>query len=235
MGVFDDKKYEELDWISKAVEPVEANIAKLLSELPDQYVFDYSTFLKVAGDNYRLSLNTRRALLHAASAEGKRVEYDDLVLLEGCYELAVSPNTLINFETETLEGEIKLIKVKNTFDDEELKNMLGFKGIRELSSIIYSNMTVSHVHEVAELLGKCEHITKFRSKRKKIIILKNRVKEIFANNEWNIKDVELANKMCTWIAMYITKGNMAAYTNFCKLKVMTHKGLPIYSMEEEPV
>ena len=25
MGVFDDKKYEELDWISKAVEPVEAN------------------------------------------------------------------------------------------------------------------------------------------------------------------------------------------------------------------
>ncbi len=55
---------------------------------------------------------------------------------------------------------------------------------------------------------------------------------LFKTNEWKIKDTELANKVGFWIKDYIVDGNLAAYSNFCRLKVMTHKDQPIYSMEE---
>ena len=58
---------------------------------------------------------------------------------------------------------------------------------------------------------------------------------IFKNNEWRIRDTSLANKMCTWIKLYAEDGNLAAFNNFCKLKVMTHNGGPIYSIEEQEV
>jgi hypothetical protein len=45
MGVFDDKRYEELDWLSKAVEPIESYLATVLSELPDEVDLDFNALV----------------------------------------------------------------------------------------------------------------------------------------------------------------------------------------------
>jgi hypothetical protein len=89
------------------------------------------------------------------------------------------------------------------------------------------------MNEILELIGGCEAHLKNRSSRKKMFAIFQRMRSIFQNNEWRIRDTELANKACTWIHSYITDGNLAAFTNFCKLKVMTHNNMPIYSVEEE--
>ena len=54
-----------------------------------------------------------------------------------------------------------------------------------------------------------------------------------SKNEWNIRDIGLSNRIAKWIKLYLCDGNLAAYTNFCKLKVMTHDDDPIYSIDEE--
>ena len=36
MGVFDDKKFDELDWLSKSTETIEARITHLMAKFPDE-------------------------------------------------------------------------------------------------------------------------------------------------------------------------------------------------------
>ena len=90
----------------------------------------------------------------------------------------------------------------------------------------------SRANDIMELLGGCEEGLRSRSDRRKKSVIHKRVGEIFKDNLWNIRDTELATKVGSWIRCYIENGNLAAYSNFCRLKVMTHKGQPIYSMEE---
>jgi hypothetical protein len=94
------------------------------------------------------------------------------------------------------------------------------------------NMSVSRANEILELLGNSDAGLRSRSPRKKKESLYYRLKNLFETNEWNIKDTELANKIGVWIVSYILNGDLSALSNFCRLKVMTHKGQPIYSMEE---
>ena len=44
--------------------------------------------------------------------------------------------------------------------------------------------------------------------------------------------MDLLLKAVNWACDYIKTGNLASLTNFNKLKVMTYKKDPIYSMEE---
>ena len=82
-----------------------------------------------------------------------------------------------------------------------------------------------------EILGKCDEGLTSKSSRTKRRGLMVRLREIMSKNEWNLRDVELANQVGLWIIDYIQDGNVAAFRDLCRLKVMTHKGLPIYSME----
>jgi hypothetical protein len=84
-----------------------------------------------------------------------------------------------------------------------------------------------------DLLGGCNEDIKNRSAKKKLIAIKLRLTQIFKTNEWRIRDMALSNKVGFWIAGYISTGNLACLTNLCKLKVMTHNNMPIYSVKEE--
>jgi hypothetical protein len=91
---------------------------------------------------------------------------------------------------------------------------------------------IGRANEIMEILGGCEGGLRTRSIRRKRAALHDRLVKLFKDNEWNIKDTTLANKVGFWICSYVKEGNLAAFSNFCRLKVMTHKGQPIYSMEE---
>ena len=83
------------------------------------------------------------------------------------------------------------------------------------------------------ILGGCGEAMKNKSGKKKVTAIKERLIKIFETNEWRIRDMALANKVGFWIKGYISGGNLADLTNLCKLKVMTHNNMPIYSVKEE--
>jgi hypothetical protein len=236
MGVFDDKRYEELDWISKAVEPIETPLQELLASLPGEFIIDFDLFLKMVGQSSSLSLSLSRVMHHLVnnSESAHRVDYDDAQRLQECFAIELDEHTYVDFESGIITGEIRLVKVKDSFEEKELQAAMGSKGLANMNSDLWHpNTTCGRLNEIVDMIGKCDAAFKTRSKRKKAHLIYRRMKTILTEGEWNIKSTELADKLCGWIGGYARSGNLACLTNFCKLKVMTHKGLPIYSMEEE--
>lgn len=235
MGVFDDKKFESLDWISQATEPIDSQLNNVLTDLPDELLIDFNIYKSFAESSYDVGISISRIVGYLISYKTQHniLPWAQREALIGCFKLEFSSDVInIDFEKRTLSGEIKLIKIKNTIDEDVLKAILGQEGIESAACMNISHEGLSRANEVMELLGLCQDGLRSRSERNKRIVIRNRLKEIFKTNEWNIRDTELANKVGSWIRDYIENGNLASFSNFCKLKVMTHKGQPIYSMEE---
>lgn len=234
MGVFDDKKFEELDWISQATEPIDSQLNEVLGLIPEVINVDFDLYIKIASMGYGLDLSTRGAVDYCVRNYCKHINvtYDNVSHLRNLFKFEADGEMTINFEDRTLSGNLRIIKLANTMDEKVLAGMLGRDGVMRVSSMNITQDGLSRANDIMELLGKCDAGLRTRSERKKRQMIVSRLTELFKNNEWIIKDTELANKVGMWINQYVVDGNLAAYSNFCRLKVMTHKGQPIYSMQE---
>jgi hypothetical protein len=235
MGVFDDKKFEELDWISQAMEPIDSRLNEVLGKVPEEIIIDFKLYKNILHDSHNIDLTLDRVISYVTKQYvNEHISWRQLDTLKQCFKLEItSEDVLLDFEKqEIVGGEIKFVKLMSTMDEKVLEGLLGSEGIEAVSHTNFSGSGLSRANEIMELLGKCEHGLKTRSERKKKLVITKRLRALFKDNEWKIKDTELANKVGTWISSYISEGSLAALSNFCRLKVMTHKEQPIYSMEE---
>jgi hypothetical protein len=237
MGVFDDKKFLGMDWLSQATEPIQARVSEVLEQLPDHFTVTYDDIINIhaRGSYYSMSFDKHNIIERMISKLGIKdlCSNKDQELIYGAFDVQYSKQICINFETGVLEGYITLVKIKANFDDKELKPIMGHDGTDYLTRLDFPESDqMTRANEILELLGKCEFFLKGKSQRSKKGAIISRLTEIFVTDEWKIKDVELSNKICHWIADYIKSGDVAAFANFCKLKVMTHRGGAIYSVEE---
>lgn len=235
MGVFDDKKFEELDWMSVAMEPIDSELNTVLEAIPEEIQIDFNAYLALCRDGYGMNLDTSKVVSYYARRHTKKeLSWKQLNALIPCFELTMEGSDIeLNFETRKITGgTIRLVKVQSTMDEKTLAGLLGQEGIEKVGSARIHTSAMGRANEIMDLLGKCDDGLKSRSEHKKRRTLQLRLKVLFKDNEWKIKDTELANKVGLWIYDYIQDGNLSALSNFCRLKVMTHKGDPIYSMEE---
>lgn len=235
MGVFDDKKFEELDWISQAMEPIDSALNDVLSNIPEEQIIDFEMYRKMTSDSYGLDLSLDHAIYFMARKHlAVSLSWKERDALKPCFKFSIEGDEiLLDFEqNEITGGTIKLIKLKSTMDEKALASLLGNEGLDSLNGMFLGQESLGRMNEILELLGKCEDGIKTRSIHKKKSVLLKRVRTIFKDNEWKIKDTELANKIGRWIKSYVMNSDLAALSNFCRLKVMTHKDQPIYSMEE---
>ena len=227
MGVFDDKRYDQLDWVSQAVQPIETPLATLLEQLPDKTPVPWDWFR-----DGTLDLSDVIQELVSTKIKG-RLSYQERAIIDECFEFQCSKDQItLNLGLGNMDGEIHVVKTKFTLDEDRLKQSLGEEGLQYLGQMNYYNMDFPRANEMLELLEKTEEALKSRSGRNKSHAIRTRLTDIFKNNEWNVKSTELANKMGYWIRDYVDKGNLAALSNITRLKVMTYKGGPIYSIEE---
>ena len=239
MGVFDDKKFEQFDWMSQITETIDSEVNGLLARLPERLELNYDSITSLMESSYHgLSLTPGsvvrfvvRLLLRSVS-DKPSLSWEDQRLIESCFELECSDTVELDFENKTLVGYIHLVKTVQTIADEDLQKTMGSRGIQQLSRVNWNEAPTSRIHDIMELLGGLENDMKGRSYRRKYEATRRRLIKIFKDNEWRIRDMALADKVGFWIASYIGTGNLAAYSNFCKLKVMTHQNMPIYSIEE---
>lgn len=233
MGVFDDKKFEGLDWISQATEPIDSELNEILGAIPEEINLDFETYSNIA-TSYSMNLSLEKCIsfLVQKYGNGRTIGWENRGVLDPCFEIQMDDEVTLNFETKQITGRIAIVKIQSTLDEKVLEGLLGQAGIASVSQMYFNGPGVGRANEIMELLGGCQDGLRGRSERKKRHIIKNRLIKLFKANEWKIKDTELANKVGYWIRDYIVDGNLAAFSNFCRLKVMTHKGDPIYSMEE---
>jgi hypothetical protein len=236
MGVFDDKKFEKLDWMTQITETIDSELNTLLARLPERIEFNMAkiSMWVSSGSQFSISVNSVVRELLRETLHNHTMTYEEIGKITDCFKFEMSSTLTVNFESNTMTGTLTLVKIVPTLADEELQPMMGKKGIEAVGQVNFEDKwPLDRLNEMLDVLGKGEEAQKNRSYKKKMSRIKERLKEIFRDNEWRIRDMALADRVGIWIADYITTGNLAALTNFCKLKVMTHNNMPIYSVEEE--
>ncbi len=235
MGIFDDKQYDEMDWLSKAIEPTISSLNDILSKLPEETEFTPQQIMRLARTGYSIGVDIDALVLTLCQANKVSLSSwdDDFKKIAKCFDLELNGDITIDLENNICEGQnVKLIKIKSMFEESELQKEMGAKGISNLSRMDTNKVEIARANEIGELLGE-DIVRQKRSSRQKVHAIIALLQKAFSENTWNIKNVELSDKVCLWIQTYLETGNLAALTNFCKFKVMTHAGDPIYSMEEE--
>lgn len=232
MGIFDDKKFDELDWISQATEPIDSELNIVLSKLPEEVEIDFPTLYSIIKSGHSSPSMTAIISYLLNKHVNAYLSWEDRSTIAECFQFEYPEDTqiIVDFENSFITPGLKLIKVKHTMDEQVLKDLLGRDSVNTVLRMSCGDL--SRMNEVMEILGGLEKEIRSKSVRKKRVALRQRMIKLFKTNEWNIRDTELANKIGLWIKAYVEDGNLAAWSNFCKLKVMTHKGQPIYSMEE---
>lgn len=233
MGVFDDKKFEQLDWMTQVTETIDSELNGLLARLPDEKKFNLEDLLPLLDDSYSLSLSSGNLVRQMLTEIENNLEYEEINRIAQCFKFEFSGPLEINYETLEMTGELKLVKVVKTIEDEDLQKMMGGKGLDSFKSNGYNETMCPRANEILEVIDAPKETRRTRSIRKKMRAIRERLKIVFTNNEWRIRDMDLANKISLWSIDYIRTGNLSGMVNLCKLKAMTTYNMPIYSIEEE--
>jgi hypothetical protein len=221
MSFFDDEVYENLDWLSQATMPLVFSGNKILSDLPDKIEVnmrnvDLNSFLYVSeilhGFNIgHGSIATSIMECYVFKSEGEEID-----------------------PIKDIYPTVWLEKIKKDFSEKDIINYVRSHIIQHHTD---KKADIGRINEILDLIDykHTEHTVNLRtsrSARKKMSGVFRRLHEIFSKNEWQVRDADLMISFVGWINQYILDGNLAALTNITKLKIMTHKNQPIYSIKE---
>lgn len=234
MDLTGHKQYENLDWLTQAVEPLIFPTNELLGRLPDEFEITYDVFHAMITKTGLNRLDRREFLEYMVRNAVKDDTITSRMLgkVEECYKVKTSePEIEIDFTAGVMIGKVFLVKVKTQYDEDEIKEEIMRNMTSNLHSFTNGKDNLKRFNEILDLLNLHE-ARRSTSLKRKVRALQNHVAEKLTNDEWKIRDFNLALKISSWIVNYVNDGCLANFSNFCKFKIMTHSGLPIYKVEE---
>lgn len=240
--MFRDKVYEELDDISKLIEPYLCEDNEKLCTIPNEITLSFEDIYALTVNNYGINGFGINEILMRYSDETnqqyiKKNEYElSRKFFKIVVDIEAGDEVIVDLEKREVSHEIKLIKQKIYLEEDEIKEK--FK--RNIERTLYGSLNGSKVlnkrrtNEIAELFNMHD-VRKDRSWRGKLHYMKIFFVKSVNNNSIDIRSAILYNNFMNWIVAYIKNGNLVALKNLTKIKVMTHYEKPIYSIEEEQI
>jgi hypothetical protein len=237
MDLFGEKKYEELDLLTKMIEPVTWSALDVLSQLPDKVKVPNETILKSVGRYRRIEFNDlwEELVLRKTPLNSWR----DRDFLRERFQFETEGELIVNLLDNTVTGELFIVKHAAEVTEAELTELLKNSGWSAHYNLNFEQReeVFARLREILDLIGteKARETLKKRTLNQLTEGLFRSYRDIMQNNTWNIRSIDLSNKACRWMSLYIGEGNLAAMRNFCLLKAATHRGYPIYQLDEEAV
>lgn len=229
INLFEDKHYEGFEWLEKAVEPFYCPLNDVIDNIPDSTIITYDMVVLFFEKYGYLNLKKVDVIELLVPKEELGL---NIRVLEELFQIIVKPDTSINFKTQTIDGEMTLVKVIPSITEERAIEM-AISAIHNTICFFSNNdgYAVSRINEIMDIIGSPSK-KRSRSIRTRGYDLTNSYSNIIRENKWQIRSYDLIMKSINWISDYVNSGNLASLSNFTRLKCMTHKGAPIYSMEE---
>lgn len=249
MSVFKDEVYEDMDDLTRLIEPFEYEVNTDLSLFPDEFDVSIDMILpgicngwseqyfsqelgNVVGDMAtRLCLNSLTKEISSRSEFVRdmfefRWELDEE---DGDIVIDVANNTMSG-------GKLFIAKKKIAVEDTDIE--------KKMASYIYETINYSfdsardvnkkNINQIADLFGATK-ARQERAWRNKIRCLAIFFRDLVKERKLLIKDFSLFKRFVKWIIMYVKNGNLPAMSNIARLKIMMRSGNPIYSIKEESV
>jgi hypothetical protein len=231
MSFLKDKEWDQMDWLNRAVEPYIFSFNLELAKIPSEFVLKYSDVIGFVKDNYEIRLSAVVNRVMTKSGVNKEgISMLDLLGIDKIFEFRLESDTELDLDQEIIKGGITLVKKIESLNDDMIRELLPTL-VMNILRISGSRANASTVNEVMDILD-CKEARSSSSVRKKASALTDHVYNIYKDNTWNIRNVDLAIKMLYWIKGYCENADRCSLANLSKLKCMTHNGHPIYSMEE---
>jgi hypothetical protein len=238
--MFRDLVYEEMDDISKMIEPFEYNINNEMANFPDQIEITINDVLRTYNSRWgwedlsAITIVEKKAEELGLTNLAKMHSYDLRKMFKFKIEdLGDDEEISIDLENNTLSHKVFIVKEKFAFEEDELdKKVKGeIENIfrRGFNRAKYVNK--SRMNEVAGIFGAKE-VRSERGYRGKVHKLKKRINDLINDRTLNIKDYDLNIKFARWIVSYVRDGDLKAIRNLTTIKVMMHENKPIYSIQE---
>lgn len=244
MDAFKDEVYENMDDISKLIEPFEIRLNNELAKFPDEIEITPRDLSKNVGNYYSesgcLSLNDivrdhsySLGLLDIYSECSNSDFIIKLFVFEHELEEGSSNISFDFVNQKIIGGKIFLRKKAVALEDNDIELKMN----KIISNMIYKfpkTVDKGRFNAVAEVFGAKEarKATKSSDKIRNLII---HYRQMLTNKQLPIKDFNLFERFIDWNVKYIKDGSLPAFANLTRLKIMLRSGLPIYSMKEEDV
>jgi hypothetical protein len=231
--VLEDKVYEELDFVSRLVEPWDFEVLRVMDAISSRYELSAADIIALdkEWENYkRINIAIER---HMDLSQWPQ------------WATAIALRTIeTTFEMETSGEEVVVDVVDMTLSGGKVFLNTMKPDVRKLPMRIALNLWQTHderthtkdhdiprLKEVADILGVP---SRDRSKKHRSMFLsvRNRFLEIIEKDEWRIRSDKVLAYAVRWIFIYSTTGNYSAYASLLNLKCLVHRGNPIYSAEE---
>ena len=249
MDHFKDEVYENMDDISKMIEPFEFQLNNELSVFPDEIeltskdmesIIVYSSgwsegfheSLDTLIKNQASKLNLETLRKEIASNRSAHSMFEIIVDLdeEGC-------RLSYDFERRLIIGgkifiRKKIVALEDSAIEVKMVNHIYYKFNEYFTSA--NTVNKKRLNEIAEMFG-AKKAREERAWNKKVNALRTHFSAMITDKKLPIKDFELFTRFIIWNINYIKDGSLPAMANVAKMKIMLRNGLPIYSMKEEPV
>jgi hypothetical protein len=244
ISMFTDKVYDDMDDISKLVEPIESAVNNSLSEFPDEIEITSEYLAQLYDDRYGWGELRADNILEKKSKELGLIEFRKLNLGEVAIkffkfevrDLGEDETVMINYETGVMSHQIFLVKHTIGYDEKELEKMAKSALTKHIQSRLWSNKVCNkpRLNELADLFGAKE-VMSDRSFKGKVRKFCKHINELVDDRKLDIRDLALCDKFAQWVVLYVSEGNLAALNNITRIKIMMHENRPIYSIEERGV
>jgi hypothetical protein len=234
--MFKDRVYEEMDDISKLVEPYQYSLNEALAQFPDQIELTTEELSSPWGINcmeiFRSHVN-KLELNHLLKSHRPGDDFFQFKIIDEFGEYVDTAD--LNFRDSTLSNKIVMVKSKigyEDFDVEKIAKQAIIEGLQVYNS--YRMLNASRLNEIADLFND-NATKKERSVRRKMPMFRKHMGDLIDSKKLDIRDVGLCTRFASWIIAYVQHGNLAALNNITRLKIMTHQNRPIYSIEEKDI
>lgn len=240
--MFKDKVYEDMDDISKMIEPFQYDLNDDLSKFPDKIeVKPEDIFDENRWGGYGASISD---IVHKTAKQiGLKHIQDDCydLVKAGFFKIEVEgeeedykPTVTVDVTTMSMSHKVFIVKEKIAFDEQELESMRK----KDFSEWMYrrfsrsSDINKGRFNEIADIYG-AELAKSERSSRGKVTQFVTHIEKLMDDKILDIRDMTLCRKFNNWIVLYVKDGNLAALNNLTRIKIITHEKRPIYSIEEK--
>lgn len=240
MSIFKDKVYEELDDISKLVEPFQFKINEELSQIPDEVEITLEDIKGAFSSWGWYSLNSYDVVSKVAKELGlKNVEKEARSVAQEFFEIQVKgleegDQVTLDLDRNYISHRIFLVKTKLAYEDNEIEGMSKNIILHTIRGNLHNNKTVNkpRLNELADLYG-ANDVLQDRTYRGKVNKFCNHLEKLIDDKKLDIRDFELSKKFGWWISLYVREGNLPALNNITRIKIMMHENRPIYSIQEK--
>lgn len=249
MDHFKDEVYENMDDISKMIEPFEFQLNNELAQFPDEFELTPIEMESIIawsggwGEGYYESLDTLiKNRASKLNLESIRKEINSNRNAHQMFDLVVEPdiegvNLTYDLVTRQIEGGKIFIRKKIiALEDSAIESKMASHLHNKFSEyfIYASTVNKKRLNEIADMFG-AKKAREERSWHKKVYELRKHFAAMIIDKKLPIKDFELYTRFVIWVINYIKDGSLPAMANIAKLKIMLRNGLPIYSMKEEGI